>query len=150
MGGVSQARTLWEEGREPGYQVVALGLAVALSVTVVDLARADRVTGLFDVVFVLVCVALALLVRPQDFFTVGVLPPLVMATVFVLVGLTKPGAIAHPDDGLVQAVVSGLSTHAVALGVGYGLCLACLAVRRRFLADTPRPRTATGPQRRPG
>ncbi len=105
MGGVSQARTLWEEGREPGYQVVALGLAVALSVTVVDLARADRVTGLFDVVFVLVCVALALLVRPQDFFTVGVLPPLVMATVFVLVGLTKPGAIAHPDDGLVQAVV---------------------------------------------
>lgn len=138
MRGVSQARTLWEEGREPGYQVVALGLAVALTVTVVDLARADRVTALFDVVFVLVCVALALLVRPADFFTVGVLPPLVMAVVFVLVGVTEPGAIAHPGDGLVQAVVSGLSTHAVALGIGYGLCLACLAVRRRFtLEETP-------------
>jgi hypothetical protein len=135
---VSQARTLWEEGREPGYQVVALGLAVALSVTAVDLARADRVTSLFDVVFVLVCVALALLVRPEDFFTVGVLPPLIMAVVFLLVGLARPAAIAHPDDGLVQAVVSGLSTHAVSLGVGYTLCLACLAVRRSFTARSAR------------
>jgi len=133
VGPVSQARTLWEEGREPGYQVVALGLAVALSVTALDLARAERVTALFDVAFVVVCVALALLVRPQDFFTVGVLPPLIMAAVFVLVGLTRPAAIAHPEDGLVQAVVSGLSTHAMALGVGYGLCLVCLAVRRRFV-----------------
>ena len=129
---MSQARTLWEEGREPGYQVVALGLAVALTVVALDLARADRVTSLFDAVFVLVCVALALLVRPEDFFTVGVLPPLIMAAAFFLVGLTRPAAIARPDDGVVQAVVSGLSTHAVALGVGYGLCLACLAVRRRF------------------
>ena len=132
--GVSQARTLWEEGREPGYQVVALGLAVALSVTALDLARADRVTSLFDVVFVLVCVALALLVRPEDFFTVGVLPPLIMAAVFVLVALAKPAAIADPGDGLVQAAVSGLSTHAVALGIGYALCLVCLAVRRSFTA----------------
>lgn len=131
---VGQARTIWEEGREPGYQVVALGLAVALSVAAVDLARAERVTGLFDVAFVLVCVALALLVRPQDFFSVGVLPPLIMASVFVLVGLARPAAIAHPDDGLVQAVVSGLSMHAMALGVGYGLCLACLAVRGRFVS----------------
>lgn len=129
---MSQARTLWTDGREPGYQVVALGLAVALTIVALDLARADRVTALFDVAFVIVCVALALLVRPADFFTVGVLPPLIMAAVFVLVALSNPGAIADPGDGLVQAVVSGLSTHAVALGIGYGLCLACLAVRRRF------------------
>lgn len=136
MSNVSHARTLWEEGHEPGYQIVALGLAVALSVAALDLARADRVTGLFDVAFVLVCVALALLVRPEDFFTVGVLPPLIMAGVFVLVAVAKPAAIAQPDDGLVQAVVSGLSTHAVALGVGYGLCLACLAVRRSYAAQS--------------
>jgi hypothetical protein len=129
---VSQARTLWEEGREPGYQVVALGLAAALTIVVLDLWRSGEVTVLFDVVFVLTCVGLALLVRPQDFFTVGVLPPLIMAAVFVLVAITDPAAIAHREDGLVQAVVSGLSTHAEALGLGYGLCLACLAVRRRF------------------
>ena len=136
MNVVSEARTLWEEGREPGYQVVALGLALALSIVVLDLARAGEVTTVFDVVFVLVCVTVALLVRPEDFFTVGVLPPLIMASVFVLVGLTEPAAIAHPDDGLVQAVVSGLSTHAVALGIGYGLCLAVLVVRRRFVSQS--------------
>ena len=131
---VSEARTLWTDGREPGYQVVALGLALALSVVALDLARVGQVTGLFDWAFVLVCLAVALLVRPEDFFTVGVLPPLIMGSVFVLVGLTKPAAIAHAEDGLVQAVVSGLSTHAGALGIGYGLCLACLAVRRRFVS----------------
>ena len=52
----------------------------------------------------------------------------------MLVGLASPAAIAHPEDGLVQAVVSGLSTHAMALGIGYALCLACLAVRRRFVS----------------
>ena len=132
---MSEARTLWEEGTEPGYQVVALGLAAALTIVALDLWRAHEVTHLFDVVFVLTCVAVALLVRPQDFFTVGVLPPLIMATVFLLVALTDPGAIAHRDDGLVQAVVSGLSNHAEALGLGYALCLGCLAVRRRFLPD---------------
>ena len=131
---MSQARTLWEEGREPGYQVVALGLAAALTITVLDLWRASEVTHVFDVFFVLTCVAVALLVRPQDFFTVGVLPPLIMASVFLLVGLADPGAIANEDDGIVQALVSGLSTHATALGVGYGLCLAILAIRHRYVA----------------
>jgi tellurite resistance protein TehA-like permease len=140
---VSQARTLWEEGREPGYQVVALGLALALSVTALDLARAGEVTALFDVVFVLACVAVALLVRPQDFFTVGVLPPLIMAAVFLLVAITRPAAIAHAQDGVVQAVVSGLSTHATALGVGYALCLACLAVRSSRTSRGRRPRPAS-------
>ena len=113
---------------------MALGLALALSVTVLDLAVAGRVSLLFDLCFVIVCVALALAVRPEDFFTVGVLPPLIMVTVFAILGITRPGTIAHPGDGVVQAVVSGLSTHAVALGVGYGLCLACLAVRQRFVS----------------
>jgi hypothetical protein len=73
------------------------------------------------------------MVRPEDFFTVGVLPPLIMLTVFTILAMAKPATIAHPRDGVVQAVVSGLSTHAVALGVGYAACLACLAVRQRFV-----------------
>jgi tellurite resistance protein TehA-like permease len=128
---VSQSRTLWEEGREPGRQVVVLGLAVALTVTVLDVSVVGRVSLLFDLCFVALCVGLALVVRPTDFFTVGVLPPLIMATVFTLVGLTDPGVIAHPGDGVVQAVVSGLSRHSAALLVGYALCLGCLAVRHR-------------------
>ena len=131
MSPVNHARTLWEEGREPGRQVVALGIALALTAVAVDMLLVGRLTLLFDLVFVVSCVALALAVRPTDFFVVGVLPPLIMVGVFVLVGLVRPGVIAHPDDGVVQAVVSGLSHHSGALVVGYLLCLTCLAVRHR-------------------
>lgn len=145
-------KTLWEQGHEPGRQLVALGLAVALTVVALDLLLTDRVSVLFDIAFVALSVALALLVRPSDFFTVGVLPPLVMVAVFVLLGATRPGAVGHPDDSLIQAVISGLSSHSVALVLGYCLCLACLAVRQRALAQRGRvlrPRSAPG-HLRPG
>jgi len=130
---VSQPRTLWEEGREPGRQVVALGVALALTAVVVDQLVADSVGVLFDVAFVLACVAMALAVRPSDFYTVGVFPPLLMTAVFVLVGATSPDAIADRGDGIVQAVISGLSHHAAGLVTGYALCLAVLAIRHRVL-----------------
>ena len=130
---MSEARTLWEEGHEPGRQVVALGLALVLTIVVVDIGVGGRVGDFFDIAFVVVCLAVALLVRPEDFFTVGVLPPLIMLTVFGLVAATQPVAIAQRDDGVVQAVVTGLSHHAVALGVGYAGCLLCLAIRDRVV-----------------
>jgi hypothetical protein len=136
---VSEARTLWEEGHEPGRQVVALGVALVLTVVALDVVVAGRVGVFFDVSFVLVCLAVALLVRPEDFFTVGVLPPLVMLAAFVLVAVSRPAAIAAPGDGVMQAVVTGLSHHAVSLGVGYALCLLCLAVRDRFLRRAGAP-----------
>jgi len=145
---VSHTRTLWEEGREPGRQVVALGIALALTAVVVDVAVVGRVSLFFDLCFVTVCVALALTVRPNDFFTVGVLPPLIMVGVFTLLGFTRPAVIADPRDGVIQAVVSGLSHHSVALCVGYVLCLSCLAVRQRVgqaanRSGSPAPRRTT-------
>lgn len=128
---MSQTRTLWEEGREPGRQVVALGLAVALTAVAVDMSLVGRISLFFDLCFVALCVALALAVRPTDFFTVGVLPPMLMVAVFTLLGLTRPALIADPGDGVVQAVVSGLSRHSVALVIGYLLCLGGLAMRQR-------------------
>ena len=129
-----RSRTLWQEGREPGRQVIALGVAVALTAVVLDLLLVGRVSLFFDLCFVALCVGVALLVRPRDFFTVGVLPPLIMLGVFTLVGLTRPAMIADADDGVVQAVLSGLSRHSVALLIGYALCLACLGVRHRVAA----------------
>ncbi len=128
-------RTLWEEGHEPGRQVVALAAALALSGVVIDLAvGADDLGLLFDVAFVALCVAGALLVRPRDFFVVGVLPPLLMVGVLVLLELTRPAVLGEAQDGVVQSVVTGLAHHAGALVVGYVLCLAVLAVRHRFVA----------------
>ena len=132
---MSQRRTLWEEGREPGRQVVALGLALALTAVVLDQVIFGRVGVFFDVCYVLICVAMALAVRPEDFFTIGVLPPLLMVGVFTLLGATRPDVIADPSDGVIQAVVAGLGHHAAALVVGYGLCLAILAVRHRVLGQ---------------
>ena len=147
---MSQPRTLWEEGREPGRQVVALGVALALSAVVLDLALFGSVDWFFNVVFVLACVAMALAVRPRDFFTVGVLPPLLMVAVFTLVGLTHPDAIADRGDGVVQAVVSGLSHHAGALVTGYLLALLVLAIRHRVLDGHPVLPTLPGsPQAQP-
>ena len=140
---MSHARTLWEEGNEPGRQVIALGLAVALTVVVIDLTVGEQLSLFFDLCFVALCLGLALAVHPNDFFTVGVLPPLLMVSVFVLLGTVAPAAVAHPRDNVVQAVVSGLASHAGALVVGYGLCLGTLALRQRFLARTGAPAAPT-------
>ena len=110
-----------------------LGGALTLTITALDLLVFGHLTFLFDITFVLVCVLLALLVRPRDFFTVGVLPPLLMVGAFVLIGSTRPGVIADDTDGVVQAVVSGLSHHAGSLITGYALALGVLAVRHRVL-----------------
>ena len=113
--------------------MVALGLALALTVVAVDVSIGGRVGLAFDLAFVGVCVVVALLVRPEDFFTVGVLPPLIMLAVFALLAVSRPVAIAGREDGLAEAVVTGLSQHAFALGAGYAACLACLAVRDQVL-----------------
>lgn len=134
---MSHARTVWEEGREPGRQVVALGAAVALTAGALDLIATGGVGMLFDLAFVPLCAGLALGVRPHDFFTVGVLPPLLMVGVFLVIGVGRPAALGDPRDGLVQAVISGLSHHSGALLLGYLLCLVVLMIRHRVLTHGP-------------
>ena len=99
--------------------------------------------GLFyDLVFATLCVGLALAVRPSDFFPVGVFPPLAMFGVVLILAVSQPETVADPTDGVVQATVSGLSGHAVALALGYAACLAVLVVRRQVRSGRGRPRRA--------
>jgi len=128
---VSQSSTAWPEGRESGRHVVVLGIAVALTLVALDLVLVGRLSLFFDLSFVALSLALAFVVRRDDFFTVGVLPPLIMVAVFTLLALVSRGAIANPDDGFVQALITGLATHSAALAAGYALCLATLAFRQR-------------------
>ena len=138
---MTRARTLWEEGTEPGRQVVVLGIAATLTAVGLDMLVNGRLTLLFDLVFVATCLACALLVRPRDFFTVGVLPPLLMLGAVWLLALVDPDTVAHASDGTVQAVVTGLARHATALVTGYGLTLFCLGMRTRVYAARRRERT---------
>jgi hypothetical protein len=126
---VRHAEAFWEVGHEPGRQVVSLGVAVTLTAVSIDVALVGRLTLFFDLCFVVMCLGLAALVRRQDFYLVALLPPLLMTTVFGFVALVARSAVADPRDSLLQAVVSGVATHGVALFVGYALCLGWLAWR---------------------
>jgi hypothetical protein len=141
------ARTLWEQGREPGRQTVALGAAVTLSAVVLDLALGGDLGLFFDLCFVAMSLAVALLVRPSDFFTVGVLPPLLMLGTLLLIDLTRPAVLGRPDDGFVQSVVTGLAHHSGALVAGYLLCLGTLAVRHRYATQAAKRSGSPAPAR---
>lgn len=123
-------RTLWEEGRKPGRQVITLSAGATLAAVLADLLVNGELTLLFDVAFILVCIAAALAVRPRDFFVVGVFPPLLLLGTVTVLCAFDPGAVAEPDDGAIQAVVSGLAHAAGALVVGYSLTLGVLAMRQ--------------------
>lgn len=123
-------RTLWEEGQHPGRLVVRAALVVLTLATLIDLAFGNRIGVVFDVAFVLICLAAGLWVRPRDFFTVGVLPPLLLAGAVLVLAVLDRGAVAKPDDPILQAVVSGLAHHALALVIGYALTLGVLALRQ--------------------
>lgn len=133
---MSQTGSLWDEGIEPGRQVVALGVAVALSVVTIDVALGGELSLFFDLCFVTLCLGLALAVRPGEFFTAGVLPPLIMVAVFALLALVDVDAVARPGDGVVQAIVSGLAHHSAALVGGYLVCLGTLWARQRGRRET--------------
>lgn len=133
--GHERPRTLWEHGRRRGFDVASLTVALLLTAAVLDLGLSARLGLFFDLVFVTLCVAAALSVRLEDFFPVGVLPPLALLLVVVLLAISRPAAVARATDGVVQATVTGLAGHALALALGYAACLGLLAVRRSFLGQ---------------
>lgn len=141
-------RTLWEQGTEPGREVVALGVAVTLTLVIVDVLVSDGLGWIFDVGFILLCIAVALRVRPEDFFTVAVLPPLLMFGVFWVVNWLAPGAIAPADDGNIQGSINAMAHHPEPLLLGYAFCLSVIQIRRRWLqsskrSGSPAPRRTT-------
>ena len=130
---VSQTGSVWTEGLEPGRQAVVLGIAATLTIVAVDVLLVGELSFFFDLCFIVLCLGLALVIKPHEFFTVGVLPPLMMVSVFVLLGAVAPETIADKGDSVVQSVVSGLAHHSGALVAGYAVCLGTLFLRQRTL-----------------
>lgn len=123
-------RPFWD-GTSRGSEVVALSVALTLTAATAEISLSGHLRIFFDLCFVAVCAAAALLVRPRDFFTVGVLPPLLMFGTMVLVALNGRGVVAHRHDSLVQAIITGLAHHSIALFIGYAVTLTTLVLRRR-------------------
>lgn len=124
------AAQVWDAGREPGREVLALGSALALTGLAAELWLAGEVAWFSDLVFVVACALAALRVHPRDFFGVGVMPPMLLLGLMTLAALADRGAVARPGDSLVQAIVSGLAHHSPALVLGYLAALGTLAYRR--------------------
>ena len=127
------APTLWEEGRWSGRRVTRFSMLAAALLVAVDLSATGRLERIFDSGFIVLCVGMALAIRPRDFFRVGVLPPMLLLGTCVLLGLGHRAAIASSGDGFVQSVISGLARHSGPLLAGYALALAVLAIRSRVL-----------------
>jgi hypothetical protein len=121
---------VWD-GQTRGSEVVALATALTLTSAAVEVTLVSGLGLLFDLCFVVICVMASLMVRPRDFFTVGVLPPLLMLGTMLLVALNGTDVIAARHDNVVQAVVTGLAHHSVALFIGYAVSLVTLVLRQR-------------------
>lgn len=99
----------------------------------VDLIASAGLGRIFDTGFVVLCLWIALAVRPSDFFSVGVLPPMLLLGLNAVLAVVARSAIAAHDDGLVQAVISGLAHHSGPLLIGYSGTLVVLAIRSRVI-----------------
>lgn len=114
---------------DPGGRVVVVGAASVGAILGLDLLLGGDVGLFFDLCFVVLCLVLALRADRSAFFTTAMLPPALLVVGFALVATVAPGALARPEDGFLQATITGVATHAVGLGVGYALCLATLVAR---------------------
>jgi hypothetical protein len=125
------APTLWEEGRWSGRRVTRFSMLASAVLVGVDLLVTGRLERIFDSGFIVLCVGMALAIRPQDFFRVGVLPPMLLLGISVTLGLGHRSAIAAADDAFIQSVISGLAHHSGPLLAGYALALVVLGIRSR-------------------
>lgn len=132
---VTPAQPSWLHGTEPGRQVVALGFALVLSAVAVDYLLGEELSLFFDLCFVTVCLYLAVRVELSSLHLAAILPPVLLLTVLVLLGLIAPQVVARPQDGVVQTVVTGLTHHSVALVAGWALALIAFEGRRRGAFD---------------
>ena len=132
---MTRAHTWWQVGQEPGRQVVSLGVALTLTAVALDVLLVGSLTLFFDLCFMALCLGMAALVRRQDFYLVALLPPVLLVLVLGFVAVVARDAIADPRDSFLQAVVSGVVTHGVALFIGYALCLGWLGWRLHRKGD---------------
>jgi hypothetical protein len=129
---------------ETGPSAVALGVALTLTWSVLDTLGSPRLGTLLGVGFVLTCLWLAATIGPGHFFTVGVLPPLLLTGVLLLTALLHP--VALEGGSVLDRVVGGLVDQRLWLVLAWAGTLAVLATRS---ARSRRPRAAAPREHRP-
>lgn len=132
---------MWEEGRWSGNRVTRFSVLLCVLVGGFDLLVTHRIGVVFGIGFVLVCVIAAMAVRPQDFFRVGVLPPLLLLGCAMVLSLVARGSVVDQQSGYLQGVISALARGAGGLMAGYLLALVLLAIRHHMIGRRDEPAT---------
>lgn len=123
-------------GAEPPKALVLLGAAGSMAVlAVLEVLVVGHIGLLVGLGFVVVCIAAALVVRAEDLFTAGVLPPLLMLGLLLAVSLLHPAGIAvralDHGAGTLQVLIAGFVAQAGALVVAHMLALVLVGLRVR-------------------
>ena len=134
---VTLDQPLWLQGTEPGRRVAALGLALVLTIVVIDYVLVGRLSFLFDLAFITLCLYLAVRIEDESISVAAILPPALFIVVVLFLAVISPEMVAEPDDGVVQSVVTGIATHSLALVAGWTLALLAFAVRRHGSLNPP-------------
>lgn len=111
-----------------GSTVFAVSVVAVVGCVGVNWMLTGGLSFFFDLSFVVLCLAAAMLVDTRDAFSLCVLPPLAFGVAVAGLSLVDPGALIA-DGAVGQAFLVGLAAHAGALVAGYGLALAALAAR---------------------
>ncbi|WP_366077338.1 DUF6542 domain-containing protein [uncultured Aeromicrobium sp.] len=113
-------------------QAVVLAVTALLLITALDLI--DGRLGLaFSVGFVLVVTTVPVAVRPDAFFTAGILPPLLfVAVIFIVAAFFESALVIEglpASAGVLGRTLSGTIEFGVPLLIGHALALGAIAVR---------------------
>lgn len=119
--------------------VLAHAAAVLVTMAALDITLTGRVGLFYDLVFVTACLAVAATAGRDVFPTVAVAPPVAMLVLCLVLGAVAPGTVADAGDGVLQATVTGLANHAVALTAGYAVALGTILVRHSNRVASPAP-----------
>lgn len=128
---VSPTQPSWLYGTEPGRAIAPLGLALVTTAVAITWLLDSQLGLFYDLSFVTICLLLAVRIHRAEFGFAVTLPPALMGAVLVLLAVASPAMIADEGDGFVQAFVTGVATHSLALLVGWVFALLALEARRR-------------------
>ncbi|MCD9153698.1 DUF6542 domain-containing protein [Aeromicrobium duanguangcaii] len=106
-----------------------LGLAAVTGLDLLD----GRLGPAFSVAFVLVVVSAATAVQERGFFTVGILPPVLLVGALLVVALLAPDAIVitglPEGTGVFGRTLSATIAHGVPLLIGHAVAIAVIVGR---------------------
>lgn len=136
-------RAPWVGAEPPVVRVLATALGVMAVVAFIEILLADSVGWLLGLTLIVASLGVALIVRPNDLFTAGVFPPLLLVSVLLVVAVLHGDGIQVgrlvADAGVAQRVIAGFVHLAGALVAAHALTLIVVALRGRISRRPKQP-----------